>query len=111
MPGEHHWGPWHAGGSPTGPILPQSWTPSGVSLRGGADNAKLAAASAMPVNISGQAELQQSLNVTITLDPEIRAMIASSRQSASVTIPLIGGGTGRMDSDAGPTRSGGVGSM
>src|SRR6202453_1086780 len=91
---EHHWGPWHAGGSPPGPILPQSWTPSGVSLRGGADNAKLAAASAMPVNISGQAELQQSLNITITLDPEIRAMIASSRQSASVTIPLIGGGTG-----------------
>src|ERR1700677_2103975 len=73
MPEEHHWGPWHAGGSQPGPILPQSWTPSGVSLRGGADNAKLAAASAMPVNISGQAELQQSLNVTITLDPEIRA--------------------------------------
>jgi hypothetical protein len=108
MPEEHHWGPWHAGGTPSGPIVPSlgrdprspqsgpySYTPKGSEA----------------ISVSGQAELQQSLNVTITLDPEIRAMIASSRQSASVTIPLIGGGAGRMDSDAGPTRSGGVGSM
>jgi hypothetical protein len=106
---EHHWGPWHAGGTPSGPIMPKSWTPSGVSLSGGADNAKLAAAAAMPVNISGQAELQQTLNITIQLDPEIRAQIMAAR-SASVTIPLIGGGSGRMDSDAGPHRSG-IGSM
>jgi hypothetical protein len=107
---EHHWGPWHAGGSPSGPLMPKSWTPSGTALSGGADNAKLAAASAMPVNISGQAELQQTLNITIQLDPEIRAQIAAAR-SASVTIPLAGGGSGRMDSDAGPHRAGGVGSM
>jgi hypothetical protein len=63
----------------------------------------------MPVNVSGQAELQQTLNITIQLDPEIRAQIMAAR-SASVTIPLIGGGSGRMDSDAGPHRSG-IGSM
>jgi hypothetical protein len=108
-PTEHNWGPWHAGGSPSGPIMPKSWTPSGVSLSGGADNAKLAAAAAMPVNVQGQAELQQTLNITIQLDPEIRAQIMAAR-SASVTIPLIGGGSGRMDSDAGPHRSG-IGSM
>jgi hypothetical protein len=106
---EHHWGPWHASGTPSGPLMPQSWTPSGTALGGGADNAKLAAASAMPVNVSGQAELQQTLNITIQLDPEIRAQIMAAR-SASVTIPLIGGGSGRMDSDAGPHRSG-IGSM
>ena len=105
---EHHWGPWHAGGTPSGPLMPQSWTPSGTALSG-ADNAKLAAASAMPVNVQGQAELQQTLNITIQLDPEIRAQIMAAR-SASVTIPLIGGGSGRMDSDAGPHRSG-IGSM
>jgi hypothetical protein len=102
---------------PYGPQLPpdwsphpsHAWTPSGVSLSGGADNAKLAAASSMPVNVQGQAELQQTLNITIQLDPEIRAQIMAAR-SASVTIPLIGGGSGRMDSDAGPHRSG-IGSM
>jgi len=104
--------------TPYGPQLPadwsprpHAWTPTGVALSGGADNAKLAAASAMPVNVQGQAELNQTLSVNITLDPEIRAQIAAARQSAGVTIPLIGGGAGRMDSDAGPTRTGGIGSM
>jgi hypothetical protein len=100
--------------------VPQSWTPAGTIAAGepmqlpGAQPASPVGTKLEPyhqVTVAGQAELQQSLNVTITLDPEIRAMIASSRQSASVTIPLAGGGTGRMDSDAGPTRSGGVGSM
>ena len=105
-------------GRPYGPQLPadwsprpHAWTPTGVALGGGADNAKLAAASAMPVNVQGQAELNQTLSGNITLDPEIRAQIAAARQSAGVTIPLIGGGAGRMDSDAGPTRTGGIGSM
>jgi hypothetical protein len=65
----------------------------------------------MPVTVAGQAELQQTLNVNITLDPAIRAEIEAARQSASVTIPLIGGGSGQMDSDAGPHRSGGIGRM
>ena len=60
---------------------PARRTPTGVALSGGADNAKLAAASAMPVNVQGQAELNQTLSVNITLDPEIRAQIAAARQS------------------------------
>src|ERR1700677_1955383 len=84
--------------------VPQSWTPAGT-IAAGAPMQLPGAQPASPVGtklepyhqviVAGQAELQQSLNVTITLDPEIRALIASSRQSASVTIPLAGGGTGR----------------
>ena len=39
---------------------PQAWTPTGVALGGGADNAKLAAASAMPVTVSGHAEVDHT---------------------------------------------------
>ena len=108
---EHHWGPWHAGGTASGPIItdrpflgrdprspqtgPYSYTPKGAE----------------EISVSGQAVLQQTLNVTISLDPEIRAQIEAARQSASVSIPLIGGGSGRMDSDAGPHRGPGIGSM
>jgi hypothetical protein len=63
------------------------------------------------ITVSGQAQLQQTLNVNIKLDPEIRAQIEAARQSASVSIPLIGGGSGRMDSDAGPHRGPGIGRM
>jgi hypothetical protein len=111
MPEEHHWGPWHAGGTASGPIVtdrpflgrdprspqtgPYAYTPKGAE----------------EVSVSGQAELQQRLDISITLDPEIRAQIEAARQSASVIIPLIGGGTGRLESDAGPHRTGGIGSM
>jgi hypothetical protein len=109
-PPEHNWGPWHAGGTPTGPIMPQSWTPSGVSLSGGADNAKLAAAAAMPVTVSGEATVDHEIRVRIEPSPLLQAIVDQARQQSETTIPLIGGGSGRMDSDAGPTRPGGIGS-
>jgi hypothetical protein len=111
---EHQWGPWHAGGSPTNPIMPQAWTPTGTALSGGADNAKLAAASAMPVTVSGQATVEHTvhLDVNVTLDPSLRAKIDQIANSAvDFTVPLAGGGVGRMDSDAAPHRTGGIGSM
>ena len=39
------------------------------------------------------------------------ARIENIEKSLEFTVPLIGGGTGRMDSDAGAHRSGGIGSM
>jgi hypothetical protein len=109
---EHHWGPWHAGGTPTGPIIAdRHWTPTGVALGGAADNAKLAAASAMPVTVSGQAQVDHTVHVEVTLDPDLRAKIDQVVNSQAFTVPLIGGGSGQMDSDAGPHRSGGIGRM
>jgi hypothetical protein len=103
---------------PYGPQLPagwaprpQAWTPSGVSLSGGADNAKLAAATAMPVNVSGQATVDHEITVRIEPSPLLNAIVEQARQQSETTIPLIGGGSGRMDSDAGPHRNGGIGRM
>jgi hypothetical protein len=63
------------------------------------------------VSVSGQATMEQTLNVRIDPSPWFAALVDQVRQQAQATIPLIGGGTGRMDSDAGPTRSGGIGHM
>ena len=103
---------------PYGPQLPagwaprpQVWTPSGVSLSGGADNAKLAAATAMPVNVSGQATVDHEITVRIEPSPLLNAIVEQARQQSETTIPLIGGGLGAMDSDAAPHRVGGIGRM
>lgn len=95
----------------TSPGVPRVWTPSGVSLNGGAENAKLAAASAMPVSVSGQATVDHQITVKIEPSPLLNAIVDQARQQTETNIPLIGGGSGRMDSDAGPHRSGGIGSM
>jgi hypothetical protein len=69
------------------------------------------------VNVSGQAQVEHTvhLDVNVTLDPSLRAKIDQIANSSAVdfTVPLIGGGSGRMDSDAGPHRSGpgGIGAM
>ena len=63
------------------------------------------------VSVSGQATMEQTLNVRIDPSPWFTALVDQVRQQAQATIPLIGGGTGRMDSDAGPTRTGGIGHM
>jgi hypothetical protein len=42
----------------------------------------------------------------VTLDPELRAKIDQLTNTQEFTVPLLGGGTGRMDGDAGPHRAG-----
>jgi hypothetical protein len=63
------------------------------------------------VTVNGQAQVEHTLNVNITLDPALRGEIDQVRNGQAFTVPLIGGGSGRMDSDAGPHRVGGVGHM
>lgn len=58
--------------------------------------------------MSGQAQVQQTIHLEVRLDPDLRAKIEEAVNSR-YEVPLIGGGTGRMDSDAGPTRIGGIG--
>jgi hypothetical protein len=110
MPEEHHWGPWHAGGSPSGPIVrgpyegrdprspqsgPYSYTPKGSET----------------ISVSGQAEVQHEVTVRIEPSPLLTAIVDQARAAVNFTVPLIGGGSGQMDSDAGPHRSGfGIGS-
>jgi len=58
------------------------------------------------VNVTGQATVDHSVHVEVTLDPALRAKIDALTDTQEFTVPLIGGGTGRMDSDAAPHRIG-----
>jgi hypothetical protein len=66
------------------------------------------------VTVSGQAQVEHQvhLDVNVMLEPGLMAKINQIANSAvDFVVPLIGGGSGRMDSDAGPHRSsGGIGS-
>ena len=66
------------------------------------------------VTVSGQAQVDHTvhLDVNVMLEPGLMAKINQIANSAvDFVVPLIGGGSGRMDSDAGPHRSsGGIGS-
>jgi hypothetical protein len=67
------------------------------------------AASGKEVSVSGQAQVEHTvhLDVNVTLDPALRAKIDQiANSSVDFVVPLIGGGTGRMDSDAAPHRGG-----
>ena len=64
------------------------------------------------VTVSGQAQVEHQvhLDVNVMLEPGLMAKINQIANSAvDFVVPLIGGGSGRMDSDAGPHR-GGIGS-
>jgi hypothetical protein len=63
------------------------------------------------VTVQGQAQVDHTVHVEVTLDPDLRAKIDQVVNSQAFTVPLIGDGSGRMDSDAGPHRAGGIGSM
>jgi hypothetical protein len=63
------------------------------------------------VNVTGQATVEHTVRVEVTLDPDLRAKIDQVANGQEFTVPLIGDGSGRMDSDAGPHRSGGIGAM
>jgi hypothetical protein len=69
------------------------------------------APSTQEINVSGQAQVDHVVHLEVTLDPELRAEIRQATDSQSFTVPLIGGGNGRMDSDASPHRTGGIGHM
>jgi hypothetical protein len=62
------------------------------------------------VTVSGEAQVEHTVHVDVSLEPGLMAKINQVVNSLGFTVPLIGGGTGRMDSDAGPHR-GGIGSM
>jgi hypothetical protein len=61
------------------------------------------------VSVSGQAQVDHEIRVRIEPSPLLTAIVDQARQQSETTVPLIGDGNGRMDSDAGPHRSGGIG--
>jgi hypothetical protein len=63
------------------------------------------------VSVSGAATVEQQLTVRIEASPLLQAIVDQARQQSERTVPLIGDGSGRMDSDAGPHRPGGIGRM
>jgi hypothetical protein len=65
------------------------------------------------VNVSGQAQVDQTFHfdLAIGLDSEVRAVFDTLR-SLNFAVPLVGSAdTGRMDTDAAPQRTGGIGRM
>jgi hypothetical protein len=66
------------------------------------------------VSVSGEAQVEHTVHLDVSLEPGLMATINQIKNSLGFTEPLIGGGSGRMDSDAGPHRGtggGGIGSM
>jgi hypothetical protein len=65
------------------------------------------------VSVSGQADINQQLTIRVEPSSWFKAMVDAALQNSQTLVPLIGNGTGAMDSDAGPHRSGpaGIGRM
>lgn len=63
------------------------------------------------VTVNGQAQVDHTVKVEVSLSPGLEAKIDQIVNSQTFTVPLIGDGSGRMDSDAGPHRAGGIGAM
>jgi hypothetical protein len=61
------------------------------------------------VSVSGAARIDQQLTVRIEPWPLLNAIVDQARQQSETTVPLLGGGSGRMDSDAAPNRARGIG--
>lgn len=91
-----------------------------LSFSGASDWEKRAGALTMPpqqpaapasVTVNGQAQIDHEITVRIEPSPLLTAIVERATQQSETTVPLIGGGTGRMDSDASPHRVGGIGAM
>jgi hypothetical protein len=82
------------------------WQPS---FRGASDWESRAGA--LNMTVSGQAQVEQTLTVRIEPSALLTAIVDQARQQSETTVPLIGGGSGRMDSDAGSHRGPGIGKM
>ena len=64
------------------------------------------------VSVTGQAQVDHTvrLDIHVDLSPELRAKIDQiANDSHEYIVPLLGGGTGQMDTDAAPHRRGGIG--
>ena len=79
--------------------------PARASARGRA----MMAISAQAISVSGAATVDHTMRLEVDLAPDLRAKIDQAVNSQNFTVPLIGGGAGRMDSDAGSHRTGGIG--
>jgi hypothetical protein len=79
-----------------------------LSFRGQSDWESHAPAS---VTVNGQAQVDHEITVRIEASPLLQAIVDQARQQSETTVPLIGGGSGRMDSDAAAHRASGIGAM
>ena len=59
-----------------------------------------------PASGTVTAQVDHTVHVEVTLDPDLRAKIDQVVNSQAFTVPLIGDGSGRMDSDAGAASRG-----
>ncbi len=89
----------------------REWRADPEAARG---RAMMALPQQQAVSVSGEARVDHTVHLDVHVDvaPDLRAKIDSiANDSRDFTVPLQGGGSGRMDGDAGPHRRGGIGSM
>ncbi len=56
------------------------------------------------VSVNGSAQVEQTINLHITLDPAIQAQLDQITSGMDFSVPLGSAPTGRMDNDAAPSR-------
>jgi hypothetical protein len=87
---------------------------SPMSFRGASDWEKRAAALSITsqppqpqdVTVTGQAQVEHTVRVEVGLAPGLQAIVDQATNTQDFVVPLLGGGTGRMDTDAAPHRVG-----
>lgn len=104
-------GQWHDEMRATSSLWNNGYRPGDIENEGAREHSRAASSSPSSVSVSGSAQVDHVVHVEVTLDPALRAKIDQLMNSQTFTVPLIGEGSGRMDSDAGPHRAGGIGSM
>ena len=80
-----------------------------IPLRLTFDPADISASRDLPPTDVDAATAQEIATVRIEPSPLLQAIVDQARQQSETLVPLIGGGNGRMDSDAAAHRTGGHG--
>ena len=103
---------WHAGMRANSSLWGAGYRPGDIEQEMARERARgLSSSGPQSVTVSGQAQVAHEVTVRIEASPLLQAFVDQARAQSVFTVPLIGDGSGRMDSDAGPHRAGGIGAM
>jgi hypothetical protein len=103
---------WHSNMRANSSLWSAGYRPGDIEQEMARERARgLSSSGPQPVTVSGQADINHEIVVRIEPSPLLNAIVEQARQQSETVVPLAGGGSGRMDSDAGPHRVRGIGAM
>jgi hypothetical protein len=103
---------WHARMRANSSLWGAGYRPGDIEQEMARERARgLSSSGSQSVNVSGQADINHEIVVRVEPSPLLNAIVEQARRQSETVVPLAGGGSGRMDSDAGPYRVGGIGAM